>query len=118
MGSRSMSNTEPVPAPQSAAAAFYQRQRADLLSDVAISDKRMFGTTALCVGGKVFLFPWREALVLKLPPPQVEALVACGDAVLFDPGHGRTSKSWAAVSAAAQDRWSNLALDAREFVAR
>jgi hypothetical protein len=27
----------------------------------------MFGTTALCAGGKVFLFPWRDALVVKIP---------------------------------------------------
>jgi hypothetical protein len=39
-----------------------------------------------------------------------------GAAVLFDPGHGRTSKTWAAVLASASHRWPELALAARAFV--
>jgi len=39
-----------------------------------------------------------------------------GAAVLFDPGHGRTSKAWAAVLASASHRWPELALAARAFV--
>jgi hypothetical protein len=31
----------------------------------------MFGTTALCVGGKVFLFPGRTRWVVKIPAAQV-----------------------------------------------
>jgi hypothetical protein len=111
-----MPSTEPPPAAESAAAAFYRQQRAALREDAAISEKRMFGTTALCVAGKVFLFPWKDMLVLKLPAPRVDDLVARGDATLFDPGHGRTSKTWVAVSAAAGDSWPQLALDARAFV--
>jgi len=39
-----------------------------------------------------------------------------GAAVLFDPGHGRTSKTRAAVLASASHRWPELALAARAFV--
>jgi hypothetical protein len=113
-----MSSTEPTraPADESAAAVFYRRHRAAVADDAAISEKRMFGTVALCVAGKVFLFPWKDALVLKLPAPQVADLVASGDAVLFDPGHGRTSATWVAVSATAHAHWTQLAKDARAFV--
>jgi hypothetical protein len=33
----------------------YQSQRAALLGDASITEKKMFGTTALCVGGQVFM---------------------------------------------------------------
>ena len=77
----------------------------------------MFGTTALCTGGKVFLFPWRDTVVVKVPAAQASELVASGAAMLFDPGHGRTSKTWVAVLASASDQWPDLARDARAFVA-
>jgi len=95
---------------------FYKDQRAALQDDPDISEKKMFGTTALCVGGKVFMFPWEETLVLKLPASLVEELVTSGQALLFDPGHGRTSKTWAAVYPTAIERWPRLALTARNFV--
>jgi hypothetical protein len=41
--------------PDSDAGRFYQSQRAALLGDASITEKKMFGTTALCVGGKVFM---------------------------------------------------------------
>lgn len=107
----------PTPVDESASAAFYRRQRAALADDAAISEKRMFGTFALCVAGKVFLFPWKDALVLKLPAPQVADLIATGDAALFDPGHGRTSRTWVALSATTREQWPQLARDARTFVA-
>ena len=112
-----MPNADPAPPGESAAARFRRQHRLALQDDPAITEKRMFGTTALCADGKVFLFAWKAAVVVKLPAPQVEELVACGDAVLFDPGHGRTSKTWAAVSAQASGRWDRLARDARAFVA-
>jgi len=75
----------------------------------------MFGTTALCAGGKVFLFPWRGALVVKIPAARVQELVTAGAAQPFDPGHGWPGKTWAAVYASANDRWPELALAARAF---
>lgn len=76
----------------------------------------MSGTTALCTGGKVFLFPWRDTVVVKIPA-QAGEFVASGAATLFDPGHGRTSKAWVPVLASASDRWPDLARDARAFTA-
>ena len=74
----------------------------------------MFGTTAPCVGGKVFMFPWRGTLVVRSrrrrptssSPPHAERLA---------PGHGRTSPTWAAIFASASDQWPRLAQEARAF---
>jgi hypothetical protein len=110
-----MSSSRPAPAQGSAAASFYAEHRMALLGDPSVTEKKMFGTTALCVGGKVFVFPWRDALVVKIPAAQVRELVTAGAAEPFDPGHGRVSKTWAAVHASASDRWPELALAARAF---
>jgi TfoX/Sxy family transcriptional regulator of competence genes len=95
---------------------FYQSQREALLGDASITQKKMFGTAALCAGGKVFMFPWRGTLVVKIPAAQVDELIAAGHAERFDPGHGRTSATWAAVFASASERWPSLARQARAFV--
>jgi hypothetical protein len=102
-------------APHGDAQVFYAHQRAALLSDPSISEKKMFGTTALCVYGKVFMFPWKDTLVVKIPAAQADELIA-GHAKMFDPGHGRTSKTWVTVFASASDRWPHLAPEARAFV--
>jgi hypothetical protein len=94
---------------------FYAEHRTALLGDPSVTEKKMFGTTALCADGKVFLFPWRDALVVKIPAAQVRQLVAAGAAEPFDPGHGRPGKTWAAVYPSASDRWPELALAARAF---
>jgi TfoX/Sxy family transcriptional regulator of competence genes len=106
----------PAATPDSDAAVFYNDQRAALLTDPSITEKKMFGTTALFVGGKVFMFPWKDTLVVKIPAARVDELIASGHAELFDPGHGRTSKTWAAAFPSASDRWAQLAQEARAFV--
>lgn len=98
------------------AAAFYEKRRDAMLSQKAVSEKKMFGTTALCVGGKVFLFPWKENLVFKLPEERVQQIIAAKKGEYFDPGHGRTSKTWVAVYPSARRQWSKLMDDARAFV--
>ena len=98
-----------------AAASFYAQHRPALLGDHSVTEKKMFGTTALCAGGKVFPFPWKDALVVKIPAAQVQELVTAGAAEPFDPGHGRPGKTWAAVYASASDRWPELALAVRAF---
>jgi len=103
----------PTAIPDSDAGRFCQSQRAALLGDASIMEKKMFATTALCAGGKVFMFPWRGTLVVKIPAPQVDELITCGHAERFDPGHGRISATWAAVFASASDRWPLLAQQAR-----
>jgi TfoX/Sxy family transcriptional regulator of competence genes len=95
---------------------FVDSQRVRLRGDPSITAKKMFGTVALCVDGKVFMFAWMDVLVLKIPAPLVAALIAAGHAELFDPGHGRTSKTWAAVRPAASEQWERLVEEARAFV--
>jgi TfoX/Sxy family transcriptional regulator of competence genes len=101
---------------ESEATLFHAKQRSLLASDSAVTEKKMFGTTALCVGGKIFMFPWKDMLVLKLPPERVAELVSSGRAQLFDPGHGRASRSWAALSPGSRSTWPRLAREARAFV--
>jgi TfoX/Sxy family transcriptional regulator of competence genes len=102
--------------PGSDAELFYRDQRTALLSGPSITEKKMFGTTALFVGGKVFMSPWKDTLVVKIPASRVDELIASGQAELFDPGHGRTSKTWASVFVSARDHWPELAQEAQAFV--
>lgn len=88
-----------------------------LLADRVITTARMFGSTCLKVSGKVFAVAYKGRLVLKLPADRVAGLVKSGRGVLFDPGHGRTSKEWVSVAPESKDAWLKLATDAREFVA-
>jgi hypothetical protein len=53
---------------------------------------------------------------VKIPAPQVDELIAAAHAKRFDPGHGRTCATWAAVFASASDQWPRLAREARAFV--
>jgi|SRR5918992_4125610 hypothetical protein len=95
---------------------FYESLRAELLAKKAVTEKKMFGTAALCSNGKVFMFPWKETLVLKLPEDTVNKLVTTNQGQLFDPGHGRKSKTWVAVFPTAKRQWPKLVGTARQFV--
>ncbi|MGH6974316.1 MAG: hypothetical protein ACRED6_06785 [Stellaceae bacterium] len=53
--------------------------------------------------------------VVKLPRARVDALVAAGQGVYFDPGHGRKMKEWAVI-AAAPAVWPTLAQEGYAFV--
>jgi len=86
------------------------------LCDPAVGQARMFGSSSLNVGGKVFAILWKDGLVLKLPRVRVEELLASPAAQLFDPGHGRTSKEWVWVSPEARAFWAELAREAKVFV--
>jgi TfoX/Sxy family transcriptional regulator of competence genes len=78
---------------------------------------RMFGSPILKVAGKVFAMLVKGRLVVKLPKQRVEELLASGVGELFDPGHGKPSKEWAAVDASVSRRWRSLVDEARAFVA-
>ena len=57
-------------------------------------------------------------LVVKLPKPRVDALIASGDGERFDPRHdGRLMKEWVAVESTSEEEWLPLAREAMEFVA-
>ena len=77
---------------------------------------RGFGSTGLKVDGKLFaLVSSRREFVVKLPKARVQALVAEGVGVLWDPGHGRLMKEWIAIKEN-YARWLELAKEARSFV--
>ena len=79
-----------------------------------------FGATALKVGGKIFAMSSASGrggeLVVKLPKPRVDELVARREGERFDPGHGRVMKEWLAAPADTP-RAVELAREARRFVA-
>jgi hypothetical protein len=99
--------------PQERFAAVVDDQR----GDAAVSEGRMFGSPGLKLGGKVFALLVKERLAVKLPAERVAALVAAGDGVPFDPGHGRVMREWVAVPAGSDADWLALALEAKAFIA-
>ncbi len=77
-----------------------------------------FGSSALQISGKIFAMLAGGKLVVKLPRPRVDALVASGDGARFDPRHdGRLMKEWLAVEPTSDVEWLPLAREAMEFVA-
>lgn len=87
-----------------------------LSSERGVTQGRMFGSPVLKIKGKVFTFPMKGKLVLKLPKERVEEIVASKKGVYFDSGHGRISKEWVAVAPSTQNEWFKLAQEAKDFV--
>ena len=79
--------------------------------------KKGFGSSALCIGDKIFVMLVKGKLVLKLPRQQVDALVAAGQGERFDLGHGRLMKEWLVVEPTSEEGWLSLAREAMAFVA-
>ena len=78
-----------------------------------------FGTGSLFAGRKMFgLLDQSGALVLKLPPPKVEALIAAGTGDPWHPGNGRPLKEYVAIAFARQARWLALAKESRAYMMR
>jgi hypothetical protein len=81
------------------------------------ASKKGFGSFALCAGGKIFaMISTRDEFVVKLPRARVDALVASGVGVRFDPAHGRMMKEWLVVSPAFTRDWLLYAREAMKFV--
>ena len=55
-------------------------------------------------------------LVLKLPRPRVDDLIASGAGHRFDPGHGRVMKEWITLDDDSDQDWLPLAREALAFV--
>jgi TfoX/Sxy family transcriptional regulator of competence genes len=80
--------------------------------------KKRFGSSGLKIHNKIFAMLVKGKLVVKLPKPRVDALVASGDGERFDPRHdGRLMKEWLSVEPTSEEKWLPLAREAMEFVA-
>jgi hypothetical protein len=80
--------------------------------------QRAFGSTSLKTNGKIFAMLVKDRLVVKLDRRRVDALVASGAGVRFDPGHGRLMKEWLDVESDSDETWLALAVESESFVAK
>ena len=87
-----------------------------LSSDRSVTQGKMFGSTGLKVGGKVFAMIVKGWFVAKLPADRVQELIGTGKGDYFDPGHGRVMKEWVSMPPATKAIWVKLAQEAKEFV--
>jgi hypothetical protein len=84
--------------------------------DRAVTLRKMFSSeNVLAVNGKIFAMLTRGQFVAKLPKPRVDEMVAAGEGVHFDPGHGRLMRQWVALEGKERS-WVALAREARAFV--
>ena len=80
--------------------------------------KNRFGSSGLKIHNKIFGMLFRGKLVVKLPQPRVDALIASGKGERFDPRHdGRLMKEWVTVEPTFEEEWLALAREAMGFVA-
>lgn len=86
------------------------------LKESGVTEGKMFGTSVLKIKNKVFAFPMKGMLVLKLPENRVAEIVDSKKGIYFDPGHGRISKTWVAVSLSTKNEWLKLSKAAKDFV--
>jgi hypothetical protein len=81
------------------------------------ASKKGFGSSALCVGEKIFaMISSKGGFVVKLPKERVDALVALGVGSRFEPSRGRVMKEWLVVDSASNEDWLSLAREALKFV--
>jgi hypothetical protein len=83
---------------------------------VALADGMMRSTAQLRVNNNIFAMLVRGRLVVKLPKSRVDALVAAGEGLRFDPGHGRVMKEWLSAALDSRTDWLALAEEALKFV--
>jgi hypothetical protein len=82
------------------------------------SDGKRFGSSGLKIHNKISAMLVGGKLVVKLPKPRVDALIACGDGERFDPRRdGRLMKEWLSLEPTSEEEWLPLAREAMEFVA-
>ena len=96
----------------------FQEVADNLSKDSKVTQVKMFGSPGLRFNGKVFTFLWKGQLVLKLPEQRVQRLMTAKGTKLFDPGHGRVSKTWVAIGSGYENTWLDLAKEAKEFVGK
>lgn len=80
--------------------------------------KKEFGSSALKIHNKIFAMLVKGKLVVKLPKPRVDALIASGDGERFDPRkNGQLMKEWVVLEPTSAEEWLHLSREAMEFVA-
>ena len=83
-----------------------------------LQSKKRFGSSGLKIHNKIFAMLVKGKLVVKLPKPRVDALIASGDGEPYDPRHdGRLMKEWVSITSTSEEEWLLLAREAMEFVA-
>jgi len=70
------------------------------------------GAQGLKVGPKMFAMFAKGELLLKLPPARVEALIAAGHGLAYDPGTGTVMKTYVLIPAAREGSWIELCEEA------
>ena len=90
---------------------------AQFLPEPAVTEGTGFGRTrGLRVNDRIFVMLMSGELVLKLPRPRVDELIAAGTGRPF-PGGGRVMREWVTIPAADSGDWHRLAAEAHRFVA-
>jgi hypothetical protein len=74
-----------------------------------------FGRGALRWEKKIFAMFVRGRLVVKLPAPRVDTLVAGGDGARFDANKGTPMKEWFSLDPESELAWLPLAREALDF---
>ena len=74
-----------------------------------------FGRSALRWEKKIFAMLVRGRLVVKLPAPRVDALIAGGDGVRFDANKGTPMREWFSLDPESGLPWVPLAREALDF---
>ncbi len=74
-----------------------------------------FGRGALRYHGKIFAMFVRGQLVVKLPGPRVDELVAGGHGERFDANKGTPMKEWFSLDPGSVLPWTPLAREALDF---
>jgi TfoX/Sxy family transcriptional regulator of competence genes len=84
--------------------------------DRRVTSGKMMSSVGLKVNGKIFAMMVRGELVVKLPKPRVDALIASGNGKPFDPRRdGRIMKEWVTITGRPAT-WMSIAQEAFTFV--
>ena len=84
--------------------------------DIAHAESTSRATRHMRVNHRIFAMLDQGSLVVRLPRRRVDTLIASGDGVQFDPGHGRAMKDWVAVGEGSLEDWMSLVHEAKDFV--
>ena len=91
---------------------------AEALAGRGVSASKMFGMPCLKAGGKAFAGVFGGAMVFKLGGDAHAGALELKGAELFDPADmARPMKEWVVVPPAHAKKWSDLAEQARDYVA-